>query len=57
MGKVERRPIFHAPARVDPTKHDFRTFDCDKRRLNEWLKQHAVASGGMVYDLGESHAE
>lgn len=46
MGEVERGAIFHAPARLDPTKHDFRTFDCDKPRLNEWLKQHAAASEG-----------
>ncbi|WP_051949402.1 GNAT family N-acetyltransferase [Methylosinus sp. PW1] len=38
--------MFHAPARLDPTKHDFRSFDCGKPSLNEWLKQHAAASEG-----------
>jgi hypothetical protein len=46
MGELEPGTIFHAPARLDPTKHDFQSFDCGEPRLNEWLKRHAVASEG-----------
>jgi GNAT superfamily N-acetyltransferase len=46
MGEVERGALFHPPARLDSTKHDFRSFDCGKPQLNEWLKQHAAASEG-----------